>query len=63
MSKYHPKNKPVFDTVHKPSKNEPDWDLPDTEPTGPAKPEEAEHIVHGYGPNWESYQKSKNAGK
>lgn len=60
MSKHQPKNKPFENHCHNKPKNEPDWNLPDTEPTGPAKPEEAEHIVHGNGPAWEIYKKTGN---
>lgn len=58
MSKHHPKNKPFPNTCTKPAKNQPDFDLPDLEPTGPAKPEERDKIIHGVGPAREIFEKT-----
>lgn len=58
MNKHHPKNKPFPNTCHNKPKNEPDFTLPDTEPTGPAKPEERDKIVHGVGPAREIFEKT-----
>lgn len=56
--KNKPKNKPFENHCKNPAKNEPDFSIPDSEPTGPAKPEERDKIVHGVGPAREIYEKT-----
>ncbi len=58
MSKHQSKNKPFENHCHNKPKNEPDFTLPNAEPTGPAKPEERDKIIHGVGPAREIFEKT-----